>query len=88
MLACRFPVILWLFLLVDATQSGIAQQNFGVVQGRIAEGIKQVDVLGSIAKKKVGTSIALTVPVSVNGSKTSTKVRGNGVHLCANERHL
>jgi len=88
MLACRFPVILWLSLLVSVTQSGIAQQNFGVAQGRIAEGIKQVDVPGSIAKKKIGTSIALTVPVSVNGSKTSTKVRATGVHLRANERYL
>ena len=78
MLACRFPVILWLFLLVGVTQSSIAQQNFGVVQGRIAEGIKQVDVLGSIAKKKIGTSLALTVPVSVNGSKTSWWVVDTG----------
>jgi hypothetical protein len=81
MSACRFPVVFWLGLLVGGTQSGIAQQNFGVVQGRIAEGVKQIDVTGSIVKKKVGTSIALTVPVSISGSKPTWWI-DTGSQIC------
>jgi Aspartyl protease len=82
MSACRFPVVFWLGLLVGGAQSGIAQQNFGVVQGRIAEGVKQVDQTGSIVKKKVGTSIALTVPVSISGSKPTWWIVDTGSQIC------
>jgi len=82
MSARRFTVFLWLSLLVSGTESVIAQQNVGVVQGRLAEGIKEVPVLGKIAPQKVGTSLALTVPVSVNGSKTTWWVVDTGSPIC------
>jgi hypothetical protein len=82
MSVCRLPVFWWLWLLVGGTQLGIAQQNFGVVQGRIAEGIKEITVTGKLAPQKVGTSINLTVPVSVNGSKTTWWVLDTGSPVC------
>ena len=82
MSACRFPVVLWLFLLVGGTQSGVAQQNFGVVQGRLAETTRQVAVTGRLMPQKVGTGIAFTVPVSVNGSKQTWWVVDTGAPLC------
>ena len=82
MSVCRFSVFLWLFLLVGGTQSGVAQQSFGVVQGRMAEGIKEVSVIGKLVPEKVGTSLALTVPVSVNGSKTTWWVVDTGAPVC------
>jgi Aspartyl protease len=82
MSVCRFSVFLWLCLLVGGTQSGLAQQSFGVVQGRMAEGIREVPVLGKLVPEKVGTSLALTVPVSVNGSKTTWWVVDTGSTVC------
>jgi hypothetical protein len=82
MSACRFAVFLWLSLLVGSTQSGIAQQTFGVVQGRLAEGIKEVSETGRLRPRKVGTSLALTVPVSVNGSKTTWWIVDTGAPVC------
>lgn len=82
MSACRFSVFLSLWLLVGGAQSGIAQQNFGVVQGRLAEGIKEVSETGSLIPRKVGTSLALTVPVSVNGSKTTWWIVDTGAPIC------
>jgi hypothetical protein len=78
----RFPVFLWLWLLIGGTQLGIAQQNFGVVQGRIAEGIKKITVTEKLVPQKVRTSLALTVPVSVNGSKTTWWVVDTGAPVC------
>ena len=80
MSACRFAV--FLCLLVGSVQSGIAQQNFGVVQGRLAEGIKEVSEMGRLMPRKVGTSLALTVPVSVNGSKTTWWIVDTGAPIC------
>ena len=82
MSAYRFPVLLCLWLLVGGTQLGVAQQNFGVVQGRIAEGIKEVSVTGNLVPKKAGTSLALTVPVSLNSSKTTWWVVDTGAQVC------
>src|ERR1700743_29488 len=82
MSVCRPLLYPWFGFLLLVTHLANAQQNFGVVQGRIAEGIKQIDVTGSIAKKKIGTSIALTVPVSLNGSKTSWWIVDTGSTVC------
>jgi Aspartyl protease len=82
MSVCRPLLYPWFGFLLFVTHLANAQQNFGVVQGRIAEGIKQIDVTGSIAKKKIGTSIALTVPVSLNGSKTSWWIVDTGSTVC------
>jgi hypothetical protein len=82
MSACRLPVFCWFWLLVGGTQLGVAQQNFGVVQGRIAEGVRQVEVTGNLVPKKVGTSLALTVPVSLNGSKTTWWAVDTGAPAC------
>src|ERR1700740_526794 len=80
MSACRSAV--FLCLLVGGAQSGVAQQNFGVIQGRLAEGIKEVSETGSLIPRKVGTSLALTVPVSVNGSKTTWWIVDTGAPIC------
>jgi len=53
-----------------------------VVQGRLAEGIKEVSKTGSLIPRKVGTSLALTVPVSVNGSKTTWWIVDTGCPIC------
>ena len=82
MSACRFLVLPWLSLLVGGTQSGVAQLSFGVVQGRMAEGIKEVPVIGKLVPEKVGTSLALTVPVSINGSKTTWWIVDTGSPIC------
>jgi hypothetical protein len=82
MSACRLPVFWWLWLLVGGTQLGIAEQNFGVVQGRIAEGTKEVAITGRLLPRKVGTLLGLTVPVSVNASKTTWWVVDTGSPVC------
>jgi hypothetical protein len=48
----------------------------------MAEGIKEVSVIGKLMPEKVGTSLALTVPVSVNGSKTTWWVVDTGAPVC------
>jgi Aspartyl protease len=78
----RFAVFLCSWLLVGSTQSGVAQQNFGVIQGRLAEGIKEVSETGRLTFQKVPTSLALTVPVSVNGSKTTWWIVDTGAPVC------
>jgi hypothetical protein len=80
MSACRSAV--FLCLLVGSVQSGIAQQNFGVVQGRLAEGIKEVSETGRLMPRKVGSSLLLTVPVSVNGTKTTWWIVDTGAPIC------
>ena len=82
MVACRFTVLLWLGFQLFVTPLGSAQQNFGVVQGRIAEGTNDVAVLGKLLPQKFGASIALVVPVSINGSKTSWWVVDTGGPIC------
>ena len=78
----RFVVSLWFSFLLFATHLASAQQNFGVVQGRLAEGIKEESVTGRLMLQKVGTSLALTVPVSVNGSKTTWWIVDTGAPFC------
>jgi Aspartyl protease len=80
MSACRSAV--FLCLLVGSVQSGIAQQNFGVVQARLAEGIKEVSETGRLMPRKVGSSLLLTVPVSVNGTKTTWWIVDTGAPIC------
>ena len=82
MSVCRSPLYPWFGFLLFATHLANAQQNFGVVQGRIAEGIKEISVTGSIMMHKQATSIALTVPVSVNGSKTTWWIVDTGAPIC------
>ncbi len=71
MVACRFLVMPCLGFQLFVTHLASAQQNFGVVQGRIAEGTQDISVTGRLLPQKVGTSLALVVPVSVNSSKTT-----------------
>jgi len=82
MSVCRFPIVFWLCLLVGGTQSGIAQQNFGVVQGRIAEGTQQYSQLGRLMPQRRGSALALTVPVSINGSKPTWWIVDTGSTIC------
>jgi hypothetical protein len=48
----------------------------------MAEGIKEVSVIGKLVPEKVGTSLALTVPVSANGSKITWWVVDTGAPVC------
>src|SRR5580704_14986215 len=82
MAACRFLVLSWLGIQLFVTHLASAQQNYGVVQGRIAEGTQQVEVLGKLLPQKVGSSIALVVPVSINGSKSTWWIVDTGSPVC------
>jgi hypothetical protein len=82
MSVCRSPLYPWFGFLLFATDLANAQQNFGVVQGRIAEGVKEVQITGSIMLQKQATSIALTVPVSFNGSKSTWWIVDTGAPIC------
>jgi Aspartyl protease len=79
---CRSLLYPCFGFLLFATHLANAQQNFGVVQGRLAEGIKEVSETGRLIPRKVGTSLALTVPVSVNGSKTTWWIVDTGAPVC------
>src|ERR1700757_18597 len=79
---CRSLLYPCFGFLLFATHLANAQQNFGVVQGRLAEGIKEVSETGRLIPRKVGTSLALTVPVSVNGSKTTWWIVDTGAPIC------
>jgi hypothetical protein len=82
-MSVRRFLLFWGFsFLLLATHLASAQQNFGVVQGRIAEGIKQVSGVGSLIPQKVGIGLALTVAVSVNGSKTTWWIVDTGAPVC------
>ena len=81
MLAQRSVVFLWFSSLLLVTHLASAQQNFGVVQGRIAEGSRRYSETGKLILQKVATSIALTVPVSVNGSKTTWWIVDTGAPI-------
>ena len=78
----RFVISLWIGCLLFVPALARAQQNFGVVQGRIAEGSRTVAVTGRLMRQKVGNSIALTVPVSINGSKPSWWIVDTGSPMC------
>jgi hypothetical protein len=82
MAACRFLVLSWLGIQLFVTHLASAQQNYGVIQGRIAEGTQQVEVLGRLLPQKVGSSIALVVPVSINGSKSTWWIVDTGSPVC------
>ncbi|HXM01057.1 MAG TPA: hypothetical protein VN939_00545, partial [Chthoniobacterales bacterium] len=64
-------VFLWFGVVLFATHLASGQQsNYGQVQGRLAQGTKQVAEKGRIGLVKVGNGlINITMPVSVNGSK-------------------
>jgi hypothetical protein len=65
----RFIVSSWLGVLF-VTHLVSAQQNYGMIQGRLAEGFKEVQMTERMGLQKVSNgAINLTIPVSVNGSK-------------------
>ena len=65
------------------THLASAQQNYGVVQGRLAQQTKQEEVIGHIGRVKTATGgINITMPVSVNGSKPSWWVVDTGAPAC------
>jgi|GEM_PF-1293111 len=65
------------------TQLASGQQNYGVVQGRIAEGFNEAAVTGRIGLQKVKNGfVNITMPVSVNGSKSSWWVVDTGAPIC------
>jgi predicted aspartyl protease len=54
-----------------------------MIQGRLAEGFKEVQVIGKIGQQKVSNGgINLTIPVSVNGSKSTWWVVDTGATMC------
>jgi hypothetical protein len=82
MLMRRSVIFSWFGLLVFGIQVVSAQQNYGVAQGRLAEGIKEVAVTGKLMLQKVGTSLNMTVPVSLNGSKSTWWIVDTGSPGC------
>jgi len=65
-------VFLWFGVVLFATHLASGQQNYGQVQGRMAQGTKHVEVIGRIGLQQVASgAICITMPVSVNGSKTT-----------------
>jgi predicted aspartyl protease len=77
-------VFLWFGVVLFATHlAGGQQSNYGQVQGRLAQGTKQVAEKGRIGLVKVGNGlINITMPVSVNGSKTTWWVVDTGASIC------
>jgi hypothetical protein len=54
-----------------------------MIQGRLAEGFKEVQVIGKIGMQKVSNGgINLTIPVSINGSKSTWWVVDTGATIC------
>jgi predicted aspartyl protease len=79
----RLLVFLWFGVGLFATHLANGQQNYGQVQGRMAQGTKQVEVIGKIGLQKVASgAICITMPVSVNGSKTTWWVVDTGATTC------
>ena len=82
MAARRFVIVWWLGFQLFVTHLSSAQQNFGVVQGRIAEGTQEYSELGKLLPQKRGNSLALVVPVSISGSKGSWWIVDTGSPAC------
>jgi predicted aspartyl protease len=80
----RPRVFLWLGVVLFATQLANGQQNnYGQVQGRLAQGTKQVPEKGRIGLVKVATGgINIMMPVAVNGSKTTWWIVDTGAPVC------
>lgn len=78
-----FRPLLWFSCELFVTHLVSGQQNYGMIQGRLAEGFKEVQVTGSIGMRKVSNGgINLTIPVSVNGSKSTWWVVDTGATIC------
>lgn len=78
-----FIVSLWLGVLVFETHLVSAQQNYGMIQGRLAEGFKEVQMTERLGLQKVSNGVInLTIPVSVNGSKPTWWVVDTGATIC------
>jgi Aspartyl protease len=74
---------LWFGVALFATHLASGQQNYGQVQGRLAQGTKQVAEKGRIGLVKVANGfINITMPVSLNGSKTTWWVVDTGATTC------
>ena len=79
----RFLVLSWFSFLSLATTLANAQQNYGQVQGRIAEGFKEQSITGRTGLQKVRSGgVNITMPVSVNGSKSSWWIVDTGSQFC------
>jgi predicted aspartyl protease len=76
-------VSVWLGALLFMTHLVSAQQNYGMAQGRIAEGTQELAVTGHIGLQKVKNGyLSVTLPVSVNGSKSSWWIVDTGSPTC------
>jgi predicted aspartyl protease len=83
MSAQRLLAILCFSFLLLGTHLANAQQNYGQVQGRLAEGFKEVAITGRIGLVKVNTgALNMTMPVSVNGSKSTWWIVDTGSPNC------
>jgi Aspartyl protease len=65
------------------TQLASGQQNYGVVQGRLAQQTKQIEVIGRIGRITAAEpGFKLIMPVSLNGSKSTWWVVDTGAPAC------
>ncbi|HYZ73062.1 MAG TPA: retropepsin-like aspartic protease [Chthoniobacterales bacterium] len=79
----RFLRLLWFSCLLLATHLANAQQNYGQVQGRIAEGFKEVAVTGRVGLQKVKNGfLNIIMPLSVNGSGSTWWIVDTGAPVC------
>ena len=79
----QFVVFLWFGVLLLVTHHASAQQNYGMVQGRIGEGTREIAVTGRTGLQKVKNGgVNITMPVSINGSKSSWWIVDTGSQMC------
>ena len=76
-------VFLWFGVLLLVTHLASGQQNYGQVQGRLAQGAKRLEVIGRIGLSQVTTGgFNTAMPVSLNGSKTTWWIVDTGAPMC------
>ena len=79
----RFLLFLWFGVLLFWTHFASGQQNYGVVQGRLAQKTKQIEIIGRLGRVTVANpGFILTMPVSINGSKSTWWVVDTGARGC------
>jgi hypothetical protein len=69
-------VFLWFGVLLLVTHLANGQQNYGQVQGRLAQGTKHVEVIGRIGLQQVASgALCITMPVTRQNRAASYSTR-------------
>ena len=76
-------VFLWFGVVLLVTHLATGQQNYGQVQGRLAQQTSKLEVIGRIGLSQVASGgFNITMPVSLNGSKTTWWIVDTGAPMC------